>query len=180
MTTELIHPEHQWIVVSSRPLPFMCVMWERQGQVSSPGQWPTWWFRHEMSGGGGCLVPISWLQSWDRCISKERSRAERRGLGLYADPVPPQQIQRMLNSLAHWERCFSGHIFPWWHLPVSLQEVEWWEEWEKQCSPAGPLHYGNPDADLQMPLSSNYLGLLLTLDTMVFMIQSWWNNSTFI
>lgn len=36
---------------------------------------------------------------------------------------------------------------------------------KEQCFPTGPLPYGNPDADLQISLFSDYLGLLLTSDT---------------
>lgn len=46
----------------------------------------------------------------------------------------PLHTQRVLNCLAHGDGCFTGHTFPWWQGwqgPVSLQEVEWWEEWKR-------------------------------------------------
>ena len=55
---------------------------------------------------------------------------------------------------------------------MSLQEVEGGRNGKEQCFPAGPLPYGNCDTDLQISLFSDYLRLLLTSDTMVFMIQS--------
>lgn len=62
------------------------------------------------------------------CVIRETCRQ------LSASFLSPLDIQRVLNCLADWEGCFTGHTFPWWRgwqVPVSLQEVEWWEEWKR-------------------------------------------------
>lgn len=62
------------------------------------------------------------------CVIRERHSQ------MSASFPSPLHTQRVLNCLAHGDGCYTGHTFPWWHGcqgPVSLQEVEWWEEWKR-------------------------------------------------
>ena len=119
---------------------------------------------------GDCLVPFSWLQSWE---GEAQSREERDGAACWSCPTPTDaedvEFPGSLREVFHRTHFSMVTLTVVPSVPAGSGVVR---GMEKTMFSAGPLHYGNPDTDLQMSLFSDYLGLLLTLDTMVFMIQS--------
>lgn len=80
-----------------------------------------------------------------------------------------------------WPRaCFIEHIFHGDVSSISLWEADSEKNGKEQCFPAGPLQDGKPDMaeqrslfswkELEKLLTSDYLGLLLISDTIVFRI----------
>lgn len=94
---------------------------------------------------------------------------------------PSHFTQRVLNCLARGDGCYTGHTFPWWHGcqgPVSLQEVGGGRNGKEQCFSSRTItlwklwHWFANISFLLLPEAA-------ISDTMVFLIQSWWNKATF-
>lgn len=111
----------------------------------------------------------SWLQSWE---GEAQSRDKRDEAVCWSCPTPAGaedvEFPGLLREVSHRTHFSNGDVDGNAQCPCRKWSSE--KNGKKQCFSAGPLHYGNPDPDLQMSLFSDYLTLLLRLDIMAFIM----------